>query len=318
MAMNYDDDDWNDDDKEFRGRTVRGGGEKKCSCKLLGWLLLGGIIGIGVIVGVVFLIIFIISEQAGQIVEYKIDVWDDVKGGEFYDYPNSLTQIRIIGQHIDMSNYKGKLKIYINGTKSKNVSQFVNLKRKGTATIKLVFEDEEFRKNDFKYFFRGLTYVKSINFKKIDTHKVENMDYAFSQCVLLTSIDLSRVSTRKVKYMEGMFEGDLNLISINFDGKPFSKVKTMQSMFSGCRALRFASFEGINTGKVTSFGHMFHDCGNLTELDLTHWKLSQAEDFENMFGTGDQLLLHIKKKDYNKINKDFPNTFRFLTVNITS
>ena len=166
---------------------------------------------------------------------------------------------------------------------------------------------------DSNYAFQQFTSAKTINVEKLDTSKVEKMDYMFGgNSTNLTSIDISNFDTTNVTTMAGLFNKCQKLTEIkgleNLDTK---NVTTMQNLFNYCSSLtnldisnfdtknvtsmigmfgqcnsliEIKGLENLDTSNVTTMWNMFTACVNLEEIDLSNWSTPNLTIMNNMFG----------------------------------
>ena len=132
--------------------------------------------------------------------------------------------------------------------------------------------------------FSSLTSVTSITgFENVDTSKVTDMSFMFSNCSSLTSLDLSSFNTKNVETFARMFINCKNLVSINLSHFNTSNATKMQNMFSGCSSLTGLDLSSFDTSKVTAISSMFYNCSSLTSLDLSNFDTSNVTNMANMF-----------------------------------
>lgn len=148
---------------------------------------------------------------------------------------------------------------------------------------------------DASSLFSGFECVKSINFNNaVDSSRVTDMSYLFSNCVKLTSLDLEQLDTSNVTDMFAMFYGCESLPSINVTGFDTSRVENMGYMFSGCKGISTLNVREIDTSHVLNMKCMFSGCKGITSLNLNSFDTSaiaQEMDMEDMFAGCDNLTV---------------------------
>ena len=107
----------------------------------------------------------------------------------------------------------------------------------------------------YKYKGSNVDYIANLN-----TSKVTNMSYMFSECKNLTTIP--QLNTSKVTNMQHMFSDCHNLTTI--PQLDTSNVTSMANMLTGCNNL--TTIPQLNTSKVTNMSYMFSECKNLTTI----------------------------------------------------
>lgn len=114
--------------------------------------------------------------------------------------------------------------------------------------------------------------------ENLDTSKVTNMDYTFSNTGWSFAprkyLDLSKWKTDNIKSTSYAFYSSSYIQSISLAGCNFSNLEEMDNMFYYCDSLITIDFSGCDTSKVTRVESMFNYCINLTtvtgELDLSN------------------------------------------------
>jgi len=166
--------------------------------------------------------------------------------------------------------------------------------------------------------FDGCKALTTLNLSSFNTEKVTRMNSMFAGCSALTTLDLSNFTTDKVTEMSSMFNDCSALESLTL-GSSFTAeaVTDMSSMFSHCRALttlNLSSFKtgevtrmnymfgfcsalesltlgsNFTTGKVTDMTFMFGECSALKALDLSNFRTSKLEYYDNIFAGCNSLL----------------------------
>ena len=132
------------------------------------------------------------------------------------------------------------------------------------------------------YGFSNLTTIQGI--ENLNTEKVTNMRYMFSDCPNLRSLTLSSFfNTANVTDMSSMFRGCSSLTSLDLSKFNTNKVENMSSMFNGCSDLENLTLSSFNTDKVTDMSAMFSSCQKLTSLDLSNFDTSNVTTMYQLF-----------------------------------
>lgn len=110
--------------------------------------------------------------------------------------------------------------------------------------------------------FSDCLFTEDLSLLKIDTSKVINMDYMFSNCNSLKKIP--QLNTSSVTDMRYMFRGCKKLTSI--PQLNTSNVIRMDNMFENCYCL--TTIPQLDTSNVTNMENMFENCTSLTTIPL--------------------------------------------------
>ena len=123
------------------------------------------------------------------------------------------------------------------------------------------------------YYFSG----KNLDFiNKLDTSKVTNMKYMFSNCSNLKTVDLSNFNTENVTDMSYMFNSCTQLSPLDVSNFDTSNVTTMYDMFGNCNALTTLDVSNFNTDKLNNAFGMFSYCRQLKTLIIPDGFLRNA------------------------------------------
>ena len=156
-------------------------------------------------------------------------------------------------------------------------------------------------RHDWEDFPKKLSNLSYIDASKLDTSKVENVQYMFYRARGLTNLDIGGWDTSKVTNMGGMFSGARGLTNLDLSKWNTSKVTNMGEMFSETW-LTNLDIGGWDTSKVTNMGGMFNEARGLTNLDLSRWDTSQVMNMGGMFSEASGLTnLDIGKWDTSKV-----------------
>ena len=130
---------------------------------------------------------------------------------------------------------------------------------------------------------KKLSNLAYIDASKLDTSKVENMEYMFSRVSGLTNLDIGKWDTSKVTNMGNMFYETSGLTNLDIGKWDTSQVRNMRWMFSGTSGLTNLDIGKWDTSKVTNMEYMFYGTSGLTNLDIGKWDTSQVEKMRSMF-----------------------------------
>ena len=124
--------------------------------------------------------------------------------------------------------------------------------------------------------FIGCEKLKSLNLKRFNTSKVNDMNGMFHNCRALTSLDLRHFNTSKVENMSFMFLNCSKLKTLDLSHFNTSRVTSMNAMFLSCSQLESLNLKGFKTSKVIDMAEMFEDCSHLRSLDLSSFDVTKA------------------------------------------
>ena len=153
--------------------------------------------------------------------------------------------------------------------------------------------------NNFPKKLSNLSYLDA---SKLETSKVENMEYMFSGASDLTNLDIGKWDTSQVTNMGGMFS-ETWLTNLDIGKWDTSKVTDMGYMFYEAERLTNLDIGRWDTSKVTDMNHMFSGARGLTNLDIGKWDTSQVTDMSYMFREVSLTNLDIGKWDTSKVTK---------------
>ena len=153
------------------------------------------------------------------------------------------------------------------------------------------------------YMFGGASGLTNLDIGKWDTSEVTDMGWMFRGARALTNLDIGKWDTSKVTYMESMFEGARGLTNLDIGKWDTSKVTYMEFMFYGARGLVNLDIRKWNTGKVTNMSGMFARASSLTNLDIGKWDTSKVTDMSGMFAGVSLTNLDIGKWNTSQVTK---------------
>ena len=149
---------------------------------------------------------------------------------------------------------------------------------------------------------KKLSNLSYIDASKLDTSKVENMEYMFSKARDLMNLDIGKWDTSKVTNMAYMFYDVSGLTNLDIGKWDTSQVTDMHGMFSGARGLTNLDIGKWDTSKVTNMGWMFSEARGLTSLDIGKWDTSKVTNMKGMFSKASGLTnLDLSKWDTSKV-----------------
>ena len=119
---------------------------------------------------------------------------------------------------------------------------------------------------DMSFMFSNCYALTSLDVSKFNTEKVYDMGGMFSYCEALTSLDVSNFNTQNVIYMRGMFYNCKALTSLDVSKFKTENVIYLQGMFQFCKAVTALNLSNFNTEKVTDMSYMFFGCESLTTI----------------------------------------------------
>ena len=156
----------------------------------------------------------------------------------------------------------------------------------------------------------------------IDTSKITNMDYMFSDCYGLTSLDLSNFDTSNVTSMDGMFTYCTGLTSLDLSNFDTSNVISMYRMFDKCNSLTSLDLSSFDTSNVTSMYQMFKSCNSLTSLDLSSFDTSNVTSMSEMFiwctGLTSLNLSSFDTSNVTSMGQMFQNCYKLTSLDLSS
>ena len=162
-----------------------------------------------------------------------------------------------------------------------------------------LFEGDD---DKWDYIPKELSNLSYIDASKLDTSKVENMEYMFSRARGLTNLDIGNWDTSKVTNMSAMFLEASGFKNLDIGKWDTSQVTDMDSMFRGASGLTNLDIGNWDTSKVTDMESMFLEAIGLTKLDIGKWDTSQVTDMSQMFlGASGLTNLDIGKWDTSKV-----------------
>ena len=156
------------------------------------------------------------------------------------------------------------------------------IKNLGNGTIKHIVFDKSFSTytpTTLYGFFESLTELETITgLEYLNTAKVTDMGFMFSNCLKLTSLDVTHFNTANVTNMNSMFFQCKALTSLDVTHFNTAKVTNMYSMFAYCVTLTtiYASSKFVTTHVSNSFS-MFYNCKKLKGEEVG-WTKGKATD----------------------------------------
>lgn len=181
----------------------------------------------------------------------------EVVFGKTEDYESEIAGIEPI--NVDVQK-KGKIKLYVNGTKA------------------YILSDRKIYANpDCWHTFYELKELTSVDFSNFETGMVTNMRGMFRGCTKLTEVkNITSWNTKNVEDMEFLFRDCTSLTTLDLSGWNTANVTDMSHMFLSCgRLVSIYVGSGWNTDNASSSGKMFEQCKKLkggkgTSYDSAH------------------------------------------------
>ena len=175
----------------------------------------------------------------------------------------------------------------------------------GNGTIVHIVFDKSFSSytsTSLRGFFQNLTKLETITgLEYLNTAKVTDMGYMFSDCSKLTSLDVTHFNTAKVTDMSTMFYNCSSLTSLDVTHFNTANVTDMSYMFQNCLKLPSLDVTNFNTAKVTDMSYMFTSCKKLPSLDVTNFNTAKVTDMSSMFSSCSKLT-SLDVTNFNTVN----------------
>ena len=154
---------------------------------------------------------------------------------------------------------------------------------------------------DMGYMFSDCSKLTSLDVTHFNTAKVTDMGYMFSDCSKLTSLDVTHFNTAKVTDMSTMFYNCSSLTSLDVTHFNTANVTDMSYMFQNCLKLPSLDVTNFNTAKVTDMSYMFQNCKKLPSLDVTNFNTAKVTDMSSMFSSCSKLT-SLDVTNFNTVN----------------
>ena len=175
----------------------------------------------------------------------------------------------------------------------------------GNGTIVHIVFDKSFSSytpTSLRGFFQNLTKLETITgLEYLNTAKVTDMGYMFSDCSKLTSLDVTHFNTANVTDMSTMFYNCSSLTSLDVTHFNTANVTDMSYMFQNCLKLPSLDVTNFNTAKVTDMSYMFTSCKKLPSLDVTKFNTAKVTDMSSMFSSCSKLT-SLDVTNFNTVN----------------
>jgi surface protein len=157
-----------------------------------------------------------------------------------------------------------------------------------SKVTKVVFKSsfaEARPRTTFMWFYNMENLQSITGLSYLNTSKVTDMAYMFTNCTKLTSLDVSHFNTSRVYEMFAMFSGCTSLTTLDLSSWETSQVYSLASMFSGCIGLTSLDLSSFNTAEVEHMDYMFSDCTNLKTIYVGNgWSTAEVMESASMFG----------------------------------
>ena len=201
------------------------------------------------------------------IIDKGVEVTDDTK---FADYPSKISSIPMEGgdpYYEDLYNLRTNNGTNMAGLFSYCTASELNLSNIDTSKV-----------TDMQYMFSNCS--SSVNIQGWDTGNVTNMSNMFNY--FSGSIDISQLDTSNVTNVGYMFNG-ANTDNIILTELSFSKCTKLDNMFASTKGttLDLSSWDISN---ITSLYNMFSST-NYKKIDLTGWKTTNVTNMNSTFAT---------------------------------
>lgn len=145
--------------------------------------------------------------------------------------------------------------------------------------------------------------ASSINLTNIDTSKVTDMSYMFSNLPNVKSLNLSNIDTRQVKYMGNMFSNIINIDELNLNYSKFStlNVKDMSYMFNNNSASSIKLGSSFKTTNVEDMSGMYMGTNLSNSIDLSRFDTSKVKNMYRMFMNSSFNKITLKNNENNNL-----------------
>ena len=155
---------------------------------------------------------------------------------------------------------------------------------------------------DMKYMFSNCS--SSVNIDGWDTSNVTDMTYMFY--IFIGSIDISKLDTNNVTNVNYMFSS-ANTDNIILTGLSFPKCTKLDNMFSNASGttLDLSSWDISN---ITNMSNMFSSA-KYKRIDLTGWKTTNVTNMGSMFSTYNNPLVELIIPDWDMTNVTSSSSF---------
>jgi surface protein len=208
----------------------------------------------------------------------------------------------------DMFNGLTVTKVYT-GIETDTYSSWSDLPWSGDRTkINTIVAEDIISPVSISYWFRGNYWLLSANLEKLDTSKITDMSYLFSDtsikslscsswdtsnvttmdmmfysCSFLTTVDVSSWDMSSVKSTNRMFALCSKLKTLDVSKWNLSSLEVAEAMFGKCSSLTTLDVSNWDTSSVTNFGDLFKGCSVINNLDVSKWDVSNVTEFWSMF-----------------------------------
>ena len=196
----------------------------------------------------------------------------------------------------------------------------------GNGTIVHIVFDKSFSSytsTSLRGFFQNLTKLETITgLEYLNTAKVTDMGYMFSDCSKLTSLDVTHFNTAKVTDMSTMFYNCSSLTSLDVTHFNTANVTDMSYMFQNCLKLPSLDVTNFNTAKVTDMSYMFTSCKKLPSLDVTNFNTAKVTDMSSMFSSCSKLpsldVTNFNTVNVKKMSRMFTGCSALTSLDVTN
>ena len=125
---------------------------------------------------------------------------------------------------------------------------------------------------------------KCLDLTDINVSKIKNLGWLFVNCPHVKIIDIRGWDTRDVTNMEYMFFNCENLVEIKMDDTfNTDECITMERMFSNCENLKTIDISNWRVDNAQNMSNMFYGCKKINNLDLSRWHIQGVNNMYKMF-----------------------------------
>ena len=134
--------------------------------------------------------------------------------------------------------------------------------------------------------FYGCGKITSLDVGNWDVSNVVDFNHMFADCYKLADIDISNWNTLNVRSFDALFNDCHGLTTIDVSNLETSMCMQFSQMFESC--INLTNIVGLENWDVSNasyyaFSEMFHNCPKLTELNISTWNTSNADNMARMF-----------------------------------
>ena len=135
---------------------------------------------------------------------------------------------------------------------------------------------------DMDNMFKNCHKLTSLDLSGINSNP-KYMSNLFQNCYDLQSLNIANLKTDNVEYPEYIFENCNSLTSLDLSNFTFSNARSLESAFQNCYSLTSINLKNFHTIYLDTTANMFKNCGKLKSLDLSHLITDEVFDMSYMF-----------------------------------